>query len=578
MAEDESSATFAQSSVSRSGAEPPTTAGGDARAPSLESPVMTFDDLIAWVDEAVDSLDGRGGIPKPRRRHLARMHQILVNAGDEPAYAAEWISFARTLAKDLDLPPPQVDGPHELVTRAPRPRVEVPAHPKKRRKAKERERPKRRLARRAGAGPIEMNPQLERAFALVEQRKPIVFVTGGAGTGKSTFIRALRERFANRPSVVLAPTGVAALNAGGQTIHSFCQLPLGLIDPDQIDPIDEPDLVRAIDLLVIDEISMVRADVLDGVDRFLRVNRASKERFGGVQVVFVGDLFQLPPVLPASMERPFLQRFDSPWFFSARCLQGGRFAPVELEIVYRQQDRAFAELLAAIREGEGAALHHAVDAINRAAVGRTLEGEFLTLVPTRAAAAAENELRLDQLKGKSHTYEGRAEGNFKTGDEDRMPAPSTLALKRGAQVMFVRNDPERRWVNGTLGIVERLGKSSIHVRLEDDALYEVEPVEWENVRYSWDAKAKQIVEEVAGTFTQFPLMPAWAVTIHKAQGLTLDQVAIDLGRGAFAEGQVYVALSRAASLEGLSLTRAVRVSEVRASGAARGFYGRMRGR
>lgn len=421
-----------------------------------------------------------------------------------------------------------------------------------------------------------MNPQLEAAFNAVAAGKPIIFVTGGAGTGKSTFIRELRARFPERQSVVLAPTGVAALNAGGQTIHSFCKLPLRAVTPDDVRELDDREVVANLDLLIVDEVSMVRADVMDGLERFLRVNRKSTAPFGGVQIVLVGDLFQLPPVVTSSDKQFLEMHYASPQFFSARCLQGLSFFPVELQVVYRQRDAAFANLLRSVRDGEGSA--SALAEINRQCVGRQLSGQYLILVLTRNAAADENALRLAALKGRERQYEATVNGTFGTGGDDRLPAPKTLALKPGAQVMFTRNDPEKRWVNGTLGIAETLREGTVGVRLENGELHEVDAVEWQNLVYSWDAGSRKIVEEVLGAFIQFPLMPAWAVTIHKAQGLTLARVAVDFGRGAFAEGQVYVALSRCQSLEGLSLARPVRAHEVRCSEAARAFYAKIRRR
>ncbi|HEX3577465.1 MAG TPA: DNA topoisomerase I, partial [Thermoanaerobaculia bacterium] len=295
-----------------------------------------------------------------------------------------------------------------------------------------------------------------------------------------------------------------------------------------------------------------------------------------VQLVLVGDLFQLPPVVTPRDEELIGRLYATPHFFSARSLRGLKFFPIELEIVYRQRDASFAALLASIRDGQGAG--EAVRRLNESCVGRELEGRHLILVPTRKAAADENEARLAALPGTPRTYEARCEGSFVKAGEDRLPAPRTLALKAGAQVMFVRNDVERRWVNGTVGVVKSLHDDKVVVRLDDGTTHDVETIEWQDIRYAADEKTKEIVDEVAGTFVQFPLMPAWAVTIHKAQGLTLARVMVDLARGAFAEGQVYVALSRCQTIGGLSLRRAVRVQEVRCSEAARVFYGKVRSR
>lgn len=537
---------------------------------------MTFDDLIDWVEQSLPRL--KDGTPRRRRRHVEKVYRLLDRAGNEEPFAKDWLALAEKVAKLLGEDPPEVEGPLKFVRRRPRSSSAKIDIQKSGRRVPLTRAKKRRLAKSPPREPFRSNAELDAAFGAVAAGKPIVFVTGGAGTGKSTFIRELRGRFREKQSIVLAPTGVAALNAGGQTIHSFCRLPLRTVTPEDVVELDEGrEVIQQLDLLIIDEISMVRADVLDGVERFLRVNRKSAAAFGGVQVVIVGDLFQLPPVVTKTDEPSLSSRYESPYFFSALCLKGLSFTPVELRIVYRQRDARFAAILRQIRDGEDA--EDAIAEINRSCVGRTLSGQYLTLVPTRRAAAMQNERRLAEVPGKERSYEAVVEGIFATSSDDRVPAPRTLVLKRGAQVMFVRNDyPEKRWVNGTLGVVQWLGPESIRVRLEDGGVHEVEPIRWENVRYAWDDERKRIVDEVLGTYTQFPLMPAWAVTIHKAQGLTLSRVAIDLGSGAFAAGQVYVALSRTQSIEGLSLARPVRRHEVRCSEAARAFYAKMRGR
>lgn len=519
---------------------------------------MKLENLIEWVEEHLERLpaDGTRGVG-----HVRRLHAVLDEVGADWSFRNEWHSLARKIAKILVITPPE----------------KVTGGGREQRGRDRKRRPKERtLATKAPRVPVEINAQLQSAFDAVAAGRPILFVTGGAGTGKSTFIRELRERFPGKNSVVLAPTGVAALTAGGQTIHSFCRLPLRPVMPDDAREADDPKLIQAIELLIIDEVSMVRADVLDGVDAFLRLNRRRQEPFGGVQVVLVGDLFQLPPVVTPRDEPVLAQRYASPQFFSAHALRGLKFFPVELEIVYRQRDAAFAEMLASIRDGAGAA--DSIARLNALCVGRVLDGRYLTLTPTRDAAAAENEERLARLAGDAETYDASRDGTFINASDDKLPAPLQLVLKRGAQVMFLRNDPERRWVNGTLGVVEALSRERIRVLLDDGREYDVERVEWQDVRYALDETTRSIVEEVVGTFAQFPLMPAWAVTIHKAQGLTLERVLVDLGRGAFAEGQVYVALSRCQTIDGLSLRRPVRASEVRCSEAARDFYARLRRR
>jgi ATP-dependent DNA helicase PIF1 len=546
---------------------------------------MTLDDLVEWVDAAMARLPS-GMANRKRSKHARKLYRLLDGKGCEWELREPWYALALKVARLLSETPPAQPQEASSEPRVRTPwRPPEPSPPKKAKKKRtepppvERrrdERPARRRLAKPKPQPIEINAQLQSAFDAVAAGRQIIFVTGGAGTGKSTFIRELRPRFPEKQSIVLAPTGVAALNAGGQTIHSFCRLPLRPVMPQDIREIDEKEVVEALDLLIIDEISMVRADVLDGVDAFLRINRKSELPFGGVQVVLVGDLFQLPPVVTSRDAELIGQLYATPHFFSARCLKGLKFFPIELEIVYRQRDASFAALLASIRDGEGAA--DAVRRLNDACVGRALTGQHLILVPTRKAAAEENEARLAALPGTVRTYDARCEGSFVKAGEDRLPAPLQLSLKPGAQVMFVRNDAERRWVNGTVGVVTALRDDKIGVRLDDGTSHDVETIEWQDVRYAADEKTKEIVDEVAGTFVQFPLMPAWAVTIHKAQGLTLARVMVDLARGAFADGQVYVALSRCQTIGGLSLRRAVRVQEVRASEAARAFYEKVRSR
>lgn len=530
---------------------------------------MTLDDLIGWIDDAMHRLP-EARPARGRVKHIRRLYATLDSKGLDWSLRADWHSLAVKIAALMDVAaPPEPSQPSAKVRQRRR-----WVSSEKPRAAKVSRRSSRPRAKKEDRTPLEMSPKLRAAFDAVESKRPIVFVTGGAGTGKSTFIRELRARFPTRQSIVLAPTGVAALNAGGQTIHSFCRLPLRVVLPEDARTAKDGKVVAALDLLIVDEVSMVRADILDGIDAFLRLNRESRLPFGGVQVVLVGDLFQLPPVVTPRDAPMIAELYPSPHFFSAHCLRGLKFFPVELDIVYRQRDAAFANLLANIRDGEDAA--GALRQLNEHCVGRRLRGQHLILVPTRQAAAEENEARLSALPGNPRTYMALREGSFASAPDDRLPAPAELTLKTGAQVMFIRNDPERRWVNGTLAAVTSLADDGVGVRLEDGTTLEVDPIEWQDIEYAFDDEKKAIVEEVAGTYTQFPLMPAWAVTIHKAQGLTLASVMVDLHRGAFAEGQVYVALSRCQTMDGLSLRRPVRPFEVRCSEAAREFYRKMR--
>jgi hypothetical protein len=524
---------------------------------------VTIHQLIDWTRDAVDRLSAKGDVTK-----LVAERTEISERGAEWKNKDDWYALAKKLARALGELPPD-----EPVKKLRTPKKSVERKPRQREQKRENRKARRRLED-PKPGPYEVNEQVRRAFDAVETGRKIIFVTGGAGTGKSAFIRELRARYPKRNSVVLAPTGVAALNAGGQTIHSFCGLPLRPFVPGDAAVNEEmKDVLDALDLLIIDEISMVRADTLDGVDEFLRVNRKSDLPFGGVQVVFVGDLFQLPPVVTPN-DRPILsQHYESFGFDAARCLRGLSFRPVVLDKVYRQSDPAFAALLARIRDGRD--VSRAVAEINAQCAGRELQGQYLTLTPRRDAAARENEQRLAALPGQPMVFEAERSGSFKRAADERLPAPAQLLLKRNAQVMFVRNDAERRWVNGTLGTVTRLSSERVSVRLEDGSEHDVDPIEWQDVEYAFDPKEKRIVSEVAGTFTQLPLMLAWAVTIHKAQGLTLNRVLVDLDRGAFAEGHVYVALSRCRTIEGLALRRPIRAGEVRCSASAQAFYAKM---
>lgn len=408
---------------------------------------------------------------------------------------------------------------------------------------------------------IEGNADFERAFALIESREPFVFVTGKAGTGKSTFLHALRAMTPRRMAVV-APTGVAALNAGGQTIHSFFRLRPGAINLDDIKRLARRKLFQKLDLLLIDEISMVRADLLDAIEKFLRLNGPDKDLpFGGVQIVAVGDLCQLPPVVASPEEsRLFSEWYETEYFFSAHCLAGCPPSTVELSKVYRQSDDVFLTLLNRIRAGED--LEETVARLNRTCLQPTDGPDAVTLTCTNAVADRINERRLAALSGDFLRYEGRVEGTF---DLNRnLPAPFELKLKVGAQVMFTRNDAMKRWVNGDLGQVQQLLDDRVLVALHDHdgAVVDVEPASWESVRYAYDEKAGTLRSDVVGSYHQIPLMPAWAVTIHKSQGKTLPRAVIDMGTGAFAHGQVYVALSRCRSLNDLRFSRPLRVSDI----------------
>jgi ATP-dependent DNA helicase PIF1 len=388
-----------------------------------------------------------------------------------------------------------------------------------------------------------------------------LFVTGRAGTGKSTLLTSLRGMITEE-MVVLAPTGLAAVNVGGQTIHSFFGFPPRLIRSDDIRRSRNGRLMRRLKFLVIDEVSMVRSDLMWAIDQSLRVNRGRpREAFGGVRLALFGDLHQLPPVVnDAEVAEHLESSYGGPFFFSVPALkEGSGTALVELTHVFRQRDEALLAVLNKVREGDVA--EDDLELLNtRVHPIRTLaEGEpYVILTPTNAAAGRINMAYLNALPGAPHPYAAKTTGEF---NQAAQPTEGTLMLKPGAKVMLLRNDPDKRWVNGTIARVARLEEKRVWVEVDGEE-HEVEQVSWESRRYAFDKDAEKIVETVAGTFTQFPLRLAWALTIHKSQGLTLDKVYIDLGGGTFAHGQAYVALSRCRTLEGLALKRPLRPSDI----------------
>lgn len=381
-----------------------------------------------------------------------------------------------------------------------------------------------------------------------------LFLTGRAGTGKTTMLRKFLE-MAGDTAVVLAPTGVAAMNAGGQTIHSFFKLPPRLIEPADIRRLRSTRLIKAVKTVIIDEISMVRSDMLDAIDKSLKLNRASKRPFGGVRMILSGDLHQLPPVVNRD-EAPILQeRFGGSYFFNAPAFRDAEFALLALKHVFRQEDPRFLSLLGALRQGrvtpaEESTLRSLVS--DRSAIDAS--ETHVVLTPNNANANRINLARLEALETDAAVYEADVQGQF---DERAYPTEADLELKIGARVMLIRNDPEGRWVNGSLGVVEGFSNKSVIVKV-DGRPYEIEPAAWEKYRYELDKETGKVKRDVVGTFKQMPLRLAYAVTIHKAQGLTLDHVFIDFDSGMFAHGQAYVAFSRARTLEGLEISRHLR--------------------
>lgn len=408
---------------------------------------------------------------------------------------------------------------------------------------------------------IEATSEFQAALDYLRDGDGNLFVTGRAGTGKSTLLRAIRDTV-DAEMAVVAPTGLAAVSVGGQTIHSFFGLPPRLIGPDDIKRSRNGRVMRKLELLVIDEISMVRSDLMWAIDQSLRLNRSRpRQPFGGVRLILFGDLSQLPPVIQDHEVFEHLETtHGGPFFFSIEALrEGAGTALLELSHVFRQRDERLLDVLNHIREGDPSEDDLSVlnDRVNPV---RTLgEGDpYVILTPTNAAAQRINMAYLDALPGQVRSFEASITGDFNI---NARPTDATLNLKVGAKVMMLRNDADRRWVNGSIARISRLDDNDIWVEI-DGKEYEIEPVDWEARRYAFDQKAEKVVESVAGTFRQYPLRLAWALTIHKSQGLTLDRVYIDLGRGTFAHGQAYVALSRCRSLEGLALARPLRPADI----------------
>ena len=414
----------------------------------------------------------------------------------------------------------------------------------------------------------EQNPEAELAYRFVTETDRHVFLTGRAGTGKTTFLHRIRERLA-KSYVVVAPTGVAAINAKGATIHSQLQLPFGLLSPARLrSPEARRNLARAkeqvlrrIDLLIIDEVSMVRADVIDAIDATLQRVRRNSRPFGGVQLLLIGDLHQLPPVVTVREQAELAALYPTPYFFSARALQDAGMVTVELERVYRQTDTEFVRLLGEVRANRmGEAVLRKLNSRYRDEESLGDLSGYVTLTTHRRTADQINAERLAATAGQVRQYRAEVRGNFPEGN---YPTDETLELKVGAQVMFVKNDREGAYHNGKIGRVVVLEETSVTVDCgADGGRITVGRVRWENARYNLDSSTKEVTSEVAGSFEQIPLRLAWAITIHKSQGLTFDRVVIDAA-AAFAHGQVYVALSRCRSFEGIIMRTRIGGSAVR---------------
>ena len=420
------------------------------------------------------------------------------------------------------------------------------------------------------------NKEFQDALNLIQYTRQSVFLTGKAGTGKSTFLRYICAN-TKKKYVVLAPTGIAAINAGGSTMHSFFKLPFYPILPDdpnlslQRGRIHEffkyakphRKLLEQIELVIIDEISMVRADIIDAVDRILRVySRNLREPFGGKQILLVGDVFQLEPVVKND-EREILNRFyPTPYFFSARVFSEIDLVSIELQKVYRQTDPVFVSVLDHIRNNTaGAADLQLLNTRYGTQIEQNEEDMYITLATRRDNVDYINDKKLAELPGEPVTFEGEIEGDF---PESSLPTSKDLILKPGAQIIFIKNDYDRRWVNGTIGTISGIDDEdgTIYVITDDGKECDVKPDSWRNIRYRYNEEKKEIEEEVLGTFTQYPIRLAWAITVHKSQGPTFSRVVIDFTGGVFAGGQAYVALSRCTSLEGIQLKKPINRADI----------------
>ena len=417
----------------------------------------------------------------------------------------------------------------------------------------------------------EEDEVVKNLFERIENSNESVFLTGKAGTGKSTFVHYFTTK-TKKKTLLLSFTGIAAVNIGGQTIHSFFRLPFKPLLPRDKeitkfkDHWNNKKIVENVDTIVIDEVSMLRSDILEAIDYSLRINGGNPDLpFGGKQMVFIGDVYQLPPIVTSdSIEQElFKSIYTSEYFFDAPSFQTLNPIKIQLTKVHRQKDSVFIETLNKVRDYS--IIQSEVDDINdkclRNGIGEGNELEIM-LTSNRFIARTENIKRLESLPNLSFIFNANITGEF---NSDRFPAPINLELKRNSQIMFVKNDnsiDKRRWVNGSIATIEFLSDELIEVKLKDGSIHEIKKEVWENRKFKWDKIKGEITSEVIGTFAQFPIKLAWAITIHKSQGLTFDNVKIDLGTGTFANGQLYTALSRCKSMEGLSLVRRIKLTDI----------------
>ena len=419
---------------------------------------------------------------------------------------------------------------------------------------------------------IEILPEYKLVRTLVKQQFPMIFVTGGAGTGNSTFVKWLVKEFDG--SVLLgAPTAMAAVNIEGKTLHSLCQLPPAWIVRNDIKEVPRRREIKEAKLLIIDEISMVTANLLDGVSAFFRLNKGVDKPFGGLPVIMVGDMFQLPPVVNQQTKDLFERIYGSAKFYNARCLSATSYYAVELNKTFRQVDQSFVDMLTKIREGVD--LSESLSALNaKCAITDSPPKGAVWLSPRNVEVDHKNVAELAKVIGSPKMYRGQLAGQFRN---DRLPSPLELVLKCGAQVMFTKNDSLKRWINGTVGAVMSMTDDNIVVELADThTVVDVGRSKWAEYQYRWNDSTSEIDRNEVGSYAQFPLVLAWAITIHKSQGRTIERVHLDLGAGAFETGQTYVALSRCRSIKGLSMTRPLQNTDILIDHESKAFYDHLR--
>ena len=405
---------------------------------------------------------------------------------------------------------------------------------------------------------IKLSDEQSKIFNLLETTNDNYYITGKAGTGKSVLLQYFVENSGKR-TVVLAPTGVAALNVGGQTIHSFFKMPFEIDFNDIRVDYKLREILRNVDTIVIDEISMVRVDLMEAISRKLQIARNNEEPFGGVQMVMFGDLYQLPPVVTdGELDRYFKHNFGGYYFFNAKSVEESGLNIYELSYIFRQKDPEFKDILNSIRHGS--IKETQLSELNKRTKTMKPDTGFITLAGHNATVSAINHKKLSELDGKEKTYEAEIWGSI---TESSFPTEKKLKLKVGAQVMLLKNDTEkpRRWVNGTLGIVTKLNNEIVKVSI-DGVEHTILPATWDKIQYAYNAEERELTKNTVSSFKQLPVRLAWAITIHKSQGQTYQSVAIDLSDGAFAHGQTYVALSRCVSLEGLYLDSPLKRSDI----------------